>query len=399
MLQSLRKSANRQQAIVTAHEKSWLKEEVFQDGDLFFQSLERDLLSAKYVIYLETYIFNTDALGSKILECLKKAASNGVWVRVLLDGIGSLYWTYDQAQALAKHGVYVKFFHPLPWQIKRSDILKFFNLKLLFQRLIQVNRRNHRKSCVIDYEIAYVGGMNISSNHMKSLSGDLAWKDCAVKVQGKEVSHLVFAFERAWSNWPERDLDRVSNPPEEAFPAQFSSLLRLNDTRAKRRAKYRDLVHRIDQAKYRIWITTPYLVPEFSLLRALKQASKRGVDVKILVPFKNDVFFMRRVNQAFYRYLLRSGVQIYEYIPSILHSKIMLIDQWGTVGSSNLNHRSLLHDLEVDAVLTYVSSIKALEHSFCNDLKASRKILRSHRKHDFFSSLINRITLVFKHWL
>jgi cardiolipin synthase A/B len=380
-------------------QKNWDDEEVFQDGDSFFARLFEDIDQARYSIHLETYIFEQDSLGDRLLTALKNAASRGVLVRVLMDGIGSLPWTFDQARAFAKQGIEIRFYHPLPWQVKKSDILRFFRMRYFLERLFQLNRRNHRKSCVIDYQIAYVGGMNVSSRHLKSLVGEDAWKDCAVRVKGSAVYDLIVAFEKAWYGPFERIIDKLESN-QEVSTHTISSLLRLNDSRSKRRRIYRDLIGRIMKAKARVWITTPYLVPEFLVLRALRSAARKGIDVRILVPFKNDVFFMRHVNQASYRYLLRAGVQIFEYIPSILHSKIFIIDQWGTVGSTNLNHRSLFQDLEVDAVLTHPNSIQSLESWYLNDLKVSRQIQRrALRKRYGFTEFIQSIVLYFKRWL
>jgi cardiolipin synthase len=144
-----------------------------------------------------------------------------------------------------------------------------------------------------------------------------------------------------------------------------------------RRRSFRDFISRVQSAQNRIWITNAYLAPSTPLLRALAKAAQRGVDVKILVPRKSDVFFMPWVTAAHYPKLLKSGIQVFEYIPSFLHAKVALIDDWAIVGSSNLNRRSLIHDHEVDVVVSKPSSIQNLEERFMKDLTQSEQIQKA----------------------
>jgi cardiolipin synthase A/B len=183
-------------------------------------------------------------------------------------------------------------------------------------------------------------------------------------------------------------------------PTKLSGLVRLNNKLALRRKNYRDLLARIAAARERIWITNAYFVPRGGLLRALGAAAKAGVDVRILVPAKSDIIFMPWVAAAFYYGLLKSGVRVFEYQPAVLHAKTMLIDDWMTVGSSNLNSRSMFHDLEADVVLSTCESLRALEAAFERDLGQSKEvILADWLKRPILQRWLGRIALRAKRWL
>jgi cardiolipin synthase len=141
-----------------------------------------------------------------------------------------------------------------------------------------------------------------------------------------------------------------------------------------RRRSLREFLIRLETAKRRIWLTTPYLAPTAAVLRSLGVAARNGADVRILVPRKSDVFFMPWIANAFYSPLLADGVRIYEYLPRFLHAKSVIVDDWAVVGTSNMNRRSLIHDLEVDVVLQHPNSLQDLSQEFLVDLRCSEEI-------------------------
>lgn len=359
--------------------KEWLEEEVFHDGDLFFEGLLSAVDSARRSVDFESYIFDKDSLGRKVLDHLIDAASRGVQVRLLLDAFGSLTWGASDLASLRKKGIKARLYHPLPWNASpRASLLTAF---------LRINRRNHRKACVIDSETAFVGGMNVSARHLRSISGKSAWRDSSARVRGDQVALLAQAFQTAWSGRKARQRLGVE------------TFVRLNDRRPTRRALYRDLIRRILKARGRIWIASPYFVPDLTMLRALRFTAWSGADVRLLLPAKNDIFGMKWISGAYYSVLLRAGVRIFEYLPSMMHAKIALIDDWATVGSSNLNHRSLIHDLEVDVVLTHKRSILAVQEGFVSDFALSREIrVAQWRRRSWFRKILERIALTWKYW-
>lgn len=374
----------------------WIEEHLFFDGDAFFSDAIAAINSAENSIELESYIFSNDTLGEAVAAALCAAARRGVNVRVLVDGIGSPDWEARWGNDFRESGACCRTFHKLPWRSMWTEIGSSNRLEEgWLDRLRNLNRRNHRKLFLVDSKVAWVGSMNVSSVHLRSVMGEKTWRDTGLRVKGEAVELLSLAFERSWLPWRKRGGLR-----KKALWRYPSNVVRLNSSSRLRRRNYRDLVKRLRSAKERIWLTTPYFVPNGELLEALSAAAAQGADVRILVPILSDVFFMPWVTAAFVFGLTKAGARIYRYRPSVLHAKTLLIDDWATVGSSNFNHRSLFHDLEVDVVLTKGETRKQLADMFENDLALSDEF--TEKDWTIFSSLtshIGKILLLFRGWL
>jgi cardiolipin synthase len=350
---------------------------------------------AKYSIDIESYIFMLDEAGERVLSALEDATARGVRVRLAVDGIGSSTWTRALRQRATNGHILFKVYHELPWERWWRGGRAGRGRRKLSAILRRLNVRNHRKVCVIDRACAFVGSMNVAAYHLPSLVGDEAWRDTGVMVEGSEVAVLADSFEEIWiGSW--RRLRRRLKRKR----AQSSDLVRLNLRHKQRQANYVDLLIRTVRARQRVWITNAYFVPDGSILRAVAIAARAGVDVRIIVPRFSDVVFMPWIASAFHLGLLRAGVKVFEYQRSILHAKTMLIDDWGLVGSSNLNHRSLLHDLEADVVLSDEKACQALENQFVQDCEGSREItLENWRARPFVERILGRILLAFRYLL
>lgn len=373
---------------------AWTSERVFTSGDKLFGALLEAINEAKKSITLETYIFDQDRLGLDILRALKDAAARGVCVRLLLDGFGCSQWSWNELHALSLDGIQARVYHPLPWQNRSVPWARLLRFRRLLLGLWKLNRRNHRKCCIIDDTIAFVGGMNVSSRQVESHAGASALRDTSVRVEGPAVHRLSSAFEQSWKH--PRNLRQEKSKggkPQDAA-------VRLNGSMGERRASYLDFLKRVLKARGRVWIANPYFVPDLSLVIALRFAAWNGADVRLLFPRDNNVWGLKWAAKAFYLPLLSASVAIYEYRPSLLHSKVALIDEWALVGSSNLNQRSLLHDLEVDVVLGKVESLRALETGYEQDLLHSDRI-RFHRwkRRTFAHRILQRVALVFRRWI
>jgi cardiolipin synthase len=345
-------------------------ERLYVRGDAYFIDLLRDIHAARQRVDLETYIFELDPVGQAFIAALGHARGRGVRVRLLVDGIGLPLADGALLRALETAGVPFRIFHPVPWFFRhwRHAIARESWLARFRTLLSRLNHRNHRKVCCIDRHIAWVGSFNVTARHLPKEQGGEAWRDTAVRIENIDTALLERAFERAWNPW--------SWPPG-WLGRQVRSPFRLNETRRKRRRLLRNLVRRIERSRERIWITNAYFVPDERLLLGLSAAARRGVDVRIILPSVSDVFFMPWTAAVFYRSLLEHGVRIYEYQPGILHAKTIVIDDWMTVGSSNLNSRSILHDLEIDYVLGRPETRAALAAQFIEDLGASREVSRT----------------------
>ena len=358
---------------------SWNREELFFDGDAYFSGLLADLETAQKSVELESYIFELDGTGEAVIESLIRCTQRGVHTRLLVDGFGSLP-TCEAIRARLR-GTQVRFhvYHPFQWP-KPWGISKWFG---------RANRRDHRKLCIVDGARAWLGSFNVADVHRKQSREDLRpWRDTGVRIEGQEVLSLLAAFDQAWR--------------ARRFSATFwpSHLVRLNYRRTDRARGAEDLLQKIRSARSRVWLTTPYFVPGRKLLAALKAARSNGADVRLLGPALSDVPGMRSVAATYYGHILKAGGAVYQYQPSVLHAKTALIDDWATVGSSNLNQRSLHHDLEADVVLQSPASIAALADQFELDLKNSICVTpQLLAKRSWTEKMIGAFGSGLRHWL
>jgi cardiolipin synthase len=374
----------------------WERCEVINDGDLFFQALEAAIDAANVSVDVEFYIFATDTTGQWFFKVLARAARRGVVVRLLIDGIGSTSFARSYGEKAREAGLLVRVFHEPPWERWRwwQRRQGASERRSTWRRMIRrINHRNHRKVCILDGRTAFVGSFNVTKYHLASEMGSAAWRDSGVVVEGAEVTVLINTFEDIWIGRFQRLRRKIRRKRLRTSP-----LVRLNVTGKQRRENYLELLVRLLRARQRIWITNAYFVPDGSLLRALSVVAREGVDVRILVPGFSDVVFIPWVTSAFHFGLLSAGVKIFEYRGSVLHAKTMVIDDWGLVGSSNLNHRSLLHDLEADIVVTGEASLQKMGEQFVADLGRSVEVTHENwRQRSFFERVLGRVLLWFRY--
>jgi cardiolipin synthase len=226
------------------------------------------------------------------------------------------------------------------------------------------------------------------------------WKEVGIQVIGSDIELLRNAYERAWQGKKFRERRFSVRRGLREFIRTRSALLRLNHTFALRFGHYRNFLKRIRRSQKRIWLGNAYFLPHYGVIRALIRASRRGVDVRLLLPHRSDVFFMPWVASTHYYTLIRSGVAVYEYLPTFYHAKVRAVDDWMIVGSSNLNHRSLLHDLEVDVSVTRPENRQALLADMEKDFSRSKRItLTDLKKVSVFKRVFARFMLIFRYWL
>ena len=346
------------------------EEVVFNEGDQYFDELCMALSKAKHSIHFETYIFNRDQLGHQILTILMRAAARGVKVQLLLDGVGSSQWSVTNAEELRASGVQIHFFHPLPWQKKRRKVWRLPTFRRLALGLFKLNHRNHRKICVIDGEIVFLGSFNVMDQDLSRVNGANAWRETGLRLRGHCVDSYIPVCQEAW-NFSLNYYHRKNSHPHYSYFFGNSGLL---GSRKERNFYYYDLLDRIRKTKNKIWITSAYFVPDRRVMRYLRNASKRGVDVKLLFPSKSDFFGVKFAMESFYHSLLKADIQVFEYLPSMLHAKILCFDDWVSIGSANLDHRSLFQDLEANAVLTHPENVKLVHEQFFKDLSQSNEL-------------------------
>jgi cardiolipin synthase len=369
----------------------WATEKLYLDNDDYYRDLIQEVDSAHHSIDMEVFTFEDGVLARRLLETFKQAIARGVSVRLITDGWGSpLFWETIGPQ-LEAAGVKIRLHRSLPWRRinrhshgePRSRIGKFWF------RLRRINRGFHRKVTLIDRRIAWVSSLNVTDVHLKEVYGKNAWADVGARFTGQAVGILGHAFDRAF--YRRRWLLFAPPPP--------SSLILLNDSFFRRRRTMFVQKRRLKRAQRRIWIQTPYFVPERSLLRALYHAAKRKIDIKVLIPEKNDQPIVKILTFALLGQLIRKGIRIFEFQPRFAHKKVLMVDHIHTIGSTNFNHRSFLHDLEVEVHLSLPENRALLEKSFQDDLTESIEITREWiRSKPWWYRVLGRVLFFMRYW-
>ncbi len=381
---------------------SWESEQLFLDGDSYFDALRNAVERSKTSIDIESYILENDPLSESVITCLIAAQNRQVHVRILIDGLGGGSWALENEPRLKNIGIELRVYHPLPWLMFPSLLRNVLAVQNFLRFALRMNRRNHRKTCVVDGKCMFLGSMNLSVFHSKRLHGESAWRDTGVCVLGPGVVAVQNAFELTWKkSWRiGLSIRAPSLPWRKQSLLTSHPLVRLNNTMVLRWKMYNQLLKRIRTAKNTVWLTNAYFVPHGTLLRALEQAAKNGADVRLLLPQKSDVVFLPWVSAAFFQALVKNGVRVFEYLPGMIHAKTMVIDSWCAVGSSNFNSRSLRHDLEIDVVLTSADSRKSLVCAFENDLSTSEEVtVTSFSRRPVWQRILGRLALMVKYWL
>lgn len=345
-------------------QRSWDTEDLYLNSDAYFETLLTAIDKAHHSVFLVTYIFNFDSLGRRFIRHLQRACQRGVDVKVLFDGVGSMETGAKVAQALEETGIPVKVFHPLPWQPEnfRRSLQRSLRLNRYIVSVLKLNQRQHAKICLIDQRELFCGSQNISADHLNGESGGKGWHDFGARVSGGAVSDVAEMFENLW----EFRKPRTGRGLFKYYWSTLSTLARLK--------KNKLLVKKLAEAEYRIWLINSYFSPTRSIVKAIIQAAKNGADVRIIVPSKSDIQFFPLLTATYYDELIKHGVRIFEFLPAILHAKAVLADDFFLIGSTNFNHRSILHDVEFDIVLEQPDSLRWIEGQFMTDQSQCREI-------------------------
>ena len=343
---------------------SWQSEHLFDEAEDYFEQLLTSIEQAHSSVDIEFYIFHDDKLGQRVIAALAAAVARGIKVRVLLDGIGSSESALSTLAAMTNAGIGVKLFHPLPWQLQRHrwSVSPGSPLGKLFYLIRSINKRDHRKLCIIDNRELWTGSLNISQKHLSREQGGEHWRDYGIRITGPAIGEIADNFNALWHY-------QRPHLRQGFFKYYWNNLSAL-----ARRRKNRLLVKYLADAKSRIWISSAYFSPSPAVLKTIKQAAARDLDIRLLVPRKSDVRFFPLLTATYYGDLLRSGIRVFEYGPRFLHAKALLIDDLCVLGSTNFNHRSYLHDLELDIVLQSPASKTRLESFVMRDISEATEV-------------------------
>lgn len=337
--------------------------EIFTTGITFFNRLLTDIEQAKQSIHIEFYTIYNDQIGNRLRTLLEQKAAAGVEVRVLYDSWGSMGVQKSFYDNLRKNGGFAS-----PFLMTHSNFLDF-----------RLNYRDHRKIVVIDGQIGYVGGFNVGDQYLGRLKKFGPWRDTHLRIQGGGVYSLQQCFLRDW-NASVKPAERLTHfkdyfPSAALNKGKTAMQIVSSGPDAPLQAIKLGYLRLINAAQDHIWIQTPYLIPDDSVIDALRIAAHSGVDVRIMIPSMPDHAFVYRATQYYARALANEGVTIYSYQVGFLHAKTMTIDgKMAAVGSANLDFRSFQLNFEINAFLYDRQLVDELEQIFINDVRDSRVI-------------------------
>jgi cardiolipin synthase len=374
-------------------------------ADDYYRRAIKAIEAAQEEVLLEVYIFDMDSIGLRFLAALEKAQARGVTVKLSVDGIGSFNWMHALQVRCAKSGLPFSVFHPLPLHSKFRFSWRVLRQMIRFFRAF--NQRLHRKVLIVDRQKVFLGSANISQVHTREFMGAQAWRDTNVEIEFPKQDPDLELLREALLNTFSRPRVLRALYKHNRLKRRLKILhlpsqrIRLNAATWWRHRYQRDLLKRLRSARKKILITNAYFVPRRTLTFALRKAALRGVEVVLVLPQKTDVWFVRAASRSLFSKLIRDGVKIYEYRPSILHAKTIVIDDsWSTVGSHNLNSRSMLHDLEVSAAIWEPELVQQLTQQFALDVQKSALVTMAELKAaSRWRRLISRIAYWFRYWL
>ncbi|SMF98849.1 cardiolipin synthase [Burkholderia singularis] len=301
------------------------------NGEATFSAILAAIETARSYVLVQFFIIRDDALGAMLRDALLARARAGVRCYLLYDSIGSFDLPSRYVDALRDGGVEV---HP-------------FATNKQFVNRFQLNFRNHRKIVVVDGECAFVGGHNVGTEYLGGNPRLSPWRDTHIEVRGPAVAHIQYVFAEDW-HWATQSLPPQAPPPAPEPGARMHCLVVPMGPADKQETGSLFFAEAINTARERIWITTPYLVPDEAVISALKLAVMRGVDVRILIPSRRDHYVVFEASKLYARDLIDAGVKIFRYRPGFLHQKVLLIDHTAAaVGSANLDNRSFRLNFEI----------------------------------------------------
>jgi len=323
----------KQQTALSHYRFSWKENASFQllvDGDHFFDDMINEIKQAQSYTYLEMYLFESGCVAKRFIDALLQVSERGVKVYLLLDDYGSLGLEQRDRNRLQAENIFLSFYNPLHYGRFRRNLF-----------------RDHRKLLLVDGRVAYTGGTGITDDFDRASHPKHFWHEAMIKVVGACVADWQVLFEDSWGKWASA---MSHTPPEYMSAGQFAQSGRVVESRSFTHSEViRSFVHQIRSAQQCVWMATAYFVPSRKMRRALCIKARAGVDVRLLLPGSHtDHPWARHMGRHFYDELLRSGVRIFEYQPRFLHLKMLLCDNWVSMGSSNVDRWNFRWNLEAN---------------------------------------------------
>jgi len=367
------------------------------DGPQTMTEMLKAINAARNNINLETYIFDQDELGLKFADALIAKQQQGVTVNILYDSVGTIGVPAEFFDRMRKGGIRLVEFNPV-------------NPAKLSGESWKLNNRDHRKVLIVDGKVAFTGGINISATYARSSlfrssarptdKSQVGWRDTHIKVEGPAVQAFQWLFVRHWVAQDKDDLADADYFPKPVVAGDKVVRVLGSDPGGKFEI-YKAYNLAIQEARKSIHITSAYFVPDRQTVDALMAAARRGVDVKIVLPGVSDSGLVFYAGHAFYDDLLESGVQIYQLKLAVLHAKTAVIDgNWSTVGSTNIDTRSFLHNSELNVVVMGDVFGTEMEKAFQEDLRDSVQVTLEGWRHRPWADRLREFAARFmNYWL
>jgi len=335
---------------------------IFHDAASTYDAIEAAIRAAKHHVHVSYYIFDAGKVGQRMRDALVAKAKEGVVVRLLVDDVGSSAMTRAFVRSFRDAGVKFASFNRVTFSRIRS----------------RFDFRNHRKIVVCDGIVGFTGGVNFTDDYL----ADPPWRDTHVRVTGDVVRWLQLTFLDDWhysTGYVPRDPAYFPQPTGKGNErVQIIGSGPDRDFEAIQKAYFAAM----GLARERVYVTTPYFVPDDAILTALTTASLRGVDVRVLVPRRSDSLIVTAAARSYYDAVLQSGGRVYEYEPTMIHAKTLVVDDFfAAVGTANMDNRSFRLNFEVSAILYGAAHAKELADQFKKDLASAKEIKAHAREH------------------
>lgn len=334
--------------------------QVFTTGQEKFDALLRDIQSATDYIHVQYFIIENDETGNRLIDALISKAREGVQVRVLYDYVGSFYFPPKLLKKMRAEGI---------------EVYPFMELTLT-QFAFRANWRNHRKIVVIDGKVGYMGGMNIANRYVTGDKKWNAWRDTHLRISGESVAALQYSFALDW-NYTTRKLLTNTTLHSELPSHDSGHIVQMMGSGPTNRWNNISFVFfkAITLAKRQVYIQTPYFLPSDSLLKALQIAALSGVDVRLMIPQRPDSVMLRLATGSYIKECLLSGIKIYFYEPTVMHAKVVIIDdEFVTMGSTNFDFRSFEHNFEFNTLVYSKEFNQKMKDIFEADLEQCSRV-------------------------
>jgi cardiolipin synthase len=332
---------------------------ILKNGVEIFPAMLNAIRDAKRTINLEFYIYWDGEVGRKFAEALAEKARGGVAVKVILDAVGSAQMSQSLINFMARNGIDVEWYHPLRWYT-----------------LSTVNHRTHRKLLVVDGRIGFSGGVGIADDWLGDADTKNHWRETVARVEGPVVTQMQSAF---MDNWVKSRGELLTGldyfPPLVPRGPHLTQVLKSSPSEGSSTVKLLYIISIVSAVKS-IYISNAYFVPDVDTTRALEAAVRRGVDVRVIVPGEfTDVPIARQASRWHYERLLGRGIRIFEYQPTMMHAKTMVVDgAWTTIGSSNFDDRSFRLNDEVNINIFNDDVATQMETMFHADLAKCEEV-------------------------